>query len=204
VHYVHGGSEFVQDAISFEIELSSSSGGSNSVLPKEMHVRQRFRLQISIRPLNDVPRIELGPELKGGRPLRIAEGTTKLLSQDLINVIDPDNTKAEIVVTLVPAGGNALPGHIENERFPGQARNSFTLEDLAQGRVSFVHQVHIRRFAENGAYAGCPITHGIHCKKSVKTKCQFKKRLEGKKSEIQCQQNFILSTFNPKLNISGV
>jgi uncharacterized C2H2 Zn-finger protein len=26
---------------------------------------------------------------------------------------------------------------------------------------------------------GCPFTHGIHCKKSVKTKCQFKKRLGG-------------------------
>ena len=34
-----------------------------------------------------------------------------------------------------------MPGHIENERFPGQARNSFTLEDLSNGRVSFVHQV---------------------------------------------------------------
>jgi hypothetical protein len=37
-------------------------------------------------------------------------------------------------------------------------------------------------------YTGCPITHGIHCKKSAKTKCQFKKRLEGKKSKIQCQK----------------
>ena len=55
-------------------------------------------------------------------------------------MIDPDSTKADLVVTLVPAGGgSALPGHIANERFAGQARNSFTLEDLAQGRVSFVH-----------------------------------------------------------------
>jgi hypothetical protein len=30
--------------------------------------------------------------------------------------------------------------------------------------------------------------HGIYCKKSVKTKCQFKKRLGGKKSKIQCQK----------------
>jgi hypothetical protein len=40
------------------------------------------------------------------------------------------------------------------------------------------------------ACTGCPITHGIHCKKSVKTKCQFKKQLGGrKKSEIQCPKN---------------
>jgi hypothetical protein len=30
-------------------------------------------------------------------------------------------------------------------------------------------------------HTGCPITHGIYCKKSAKTKCQFKKRLGGKK-----------------------
>jgi hypothetical protein len=45
---------------------------------------------------------------------------------------------------------------------------------------------------------------GFIVKKSVKTKCQFKKRLGGKKSEIQCKKNFILSAFNPKLSISGV
>ena len=38
-------------------------------------------------------------------------------------------------------GDTTLPGHIENQRFPGQARNSFTLEDLEQERVSFVHDV---------------------------------------------------------------
>lgn len=107
-----------------------------------MRVKQRFRLQISIRPQNDVPKIELAGALKDGKPLRIAEGTTKLLTEDLLNVIDPDSTKAEIVITLVPASGDtSLPGHIENQRFPGQARNSFTLEDLHQGRVSFVHDV---------------------------------------------------------------
>jgi hypothetical protein len=37
-------------------------------------------------------------------------------------------------------------------------------------------------------YTWCPITHGIHCIKSVKTKCQFYKRLGGKKSEIQCKK----------------
>jgi hypothetical protein len=30
-------------------------------------------------------------------------------------------------------------------------------------------------------HTGYPITHWIHCKKSVKTKCQFKKRLGGGK-----------------------
>jgi hypothetical protein len=33
--------------------------------------RQRFRLQISIRPHNDVPKIEMGPALKGKAVERI-------------------------------------------------------------------------------------------------------------------------------------
>ena len=41
----------------------------------------------------------------GGKALRIASGTTKLLNDDLINVLDPDSTKAEISITLVPASG---------------------------------------------------------------------------------------------------
>ena len=131
---MHDGSESSPDAIIFEIELKSGSD-----LPREMRVRQRFRLQISIRPVNDPPQIGLTV-----KSLKIAEGTAKVLTDDLIKVVDPDNSRSEIVVSLVPARDEAVPGHIENERFPGQARDSFSLEDLFQGRVSFVH--HVSRF----------------------------------------------------------
>ena len=50
---MHDGSESTKDAVIFEIELSSS----RTPLDPEMRVRQRFRLQISIRPTNDVPSI---------------------------------------------------------------------------------------------------------------------------------------------------
>ena len=135
VYYVHDGSESTPDAIIFEIELKSG----NSDLPREMRIRQRFRLQISIRPVNDPPQIGLTV-----KSLKIAEGTAKVLTDDLIKVVDPDNSPSEIVVSLVPARDEAVPGHIQNERFPGQARDSFSLEDLFQGRVSFVHHVSIR------------------------------------------------------------
>lgn len=76
--------------------------------------------------------------------MRIAQGTSKLLTEDLFQVQDPDSTNSEVVITLVPASGSVtMPGHIENQRFPGQVRNAFTLEDLYQGRVSFVHDVSI-------------------------------------------------------------
>jgi hypothetical protein len=42
---------------------------------------------------------------------------------------------------------------------------------------------------------GCPITHGIHCKKSVKMKCQFKKTAWRKKMWNAMSINFILSIF---------
>ena len=94
----------------------------------------------------------MGPGLQSG--LRIAEGTSKILTSDMISVTDPDSTNADLVITLVPANGNTvMPGHIENERFSGQARNSFTLEDLSNGRVSFVHQVNILFEINGGAHA---------------------------------------------------
>ena len=60
VYYIHDGSEFSTDVIIFEIELSNH--GSVSSLPAELQLRQRFQLQISIRPQNDVPKIELGTQ----------------------------------------------------------------------------------------------------------------------------------------------
>ncbi len=67
VFYVNDGSEHMQDAVVFEIELTSANGE----LPPEMRLRQRFRLQISIRPVNDVPHIEVNK----GQPLRIGKDT---------------------------------------------------------------------------------------------------------------------------------
>ena len=55
VYYIHDGSEFSTDSIFFEIELSTQ--GARTSLPVEMQVKQRFQLQISIRPQNDVPKI---------------------------------------------------------------------------------------------------------------------------------------------------
>ena len=155
---MHDGSESSPDAIIFEIELKSGSD-----LPREMRVRQRFRLQISIRPVNDPPQIGLTV-----KSLKIAEGTAKVLTDDLIKVVDPDNSRSEIVVSLVPARDEAVPGHIENERFPGQARDSFSLEDLFQGRVSFVH--HVSRFT----YIRVPVKKNIYLLLNMQSRAETK------------------------------
>ena len=94
-------------------------------------------LQISVRPKNDVPYIEL----RRGALLRLAKGTKKLLPSNLFEVKDPDDDPSEIAITLVsPVTGEEtlMYGHIENERFPGQRQTRFTLEDLKNDNVYYV------------------------------------------------------------------
>jgi hypothetical protein len=45
-------------------------------------------------------------------------------------------------------------------------------------------------------HTGCPITHGIHCKKSVKTNCQFLKNgLEEKKVKFNVKKPLVGQPF---------
>ena len=97
----------------------------------------KYFLQISVRPKNDVPYIEL----RRGALLRLAKGTKKLLPSNLFEVKDPDDDPSEIAITLVsPVTGEEtlMYGHIENERFPGQRQTRFTLEDLKKDNVYYV------------------------------------------------------------------
>lgn len=87
-----------------------------------------------------MPKIVLDPELNK-KPPKIFEGTKMDLNEKMIHVIDPDNTKEEIIITLLPTLNQSIPGYIENERFPNQARNSFSYNDLTLGKVKFVYQV---------------------------------------------------------------
>ena len=94
-------------------------------------MRHRFTLEISVRPKNDVPVIEL----RRGAMLRLAKGTKKLLPSNLFDVKDPDDEPSEIAVTLVSpvTGEETLSyGHIENERFPGILFNSS--RDIKNGK----------------------------------------------------------------------
>lgn len=100
-------------------------------------MRHRFSLQISIRPKNDIPIIEL----RRGALLRLAKGTKKLLPSNIFDVKDPDDDAADIAITLVSpvTGEETLSyGHIENERFPGQRQTRFSLEDLKKDNVYYV------------------------------------------------------------------
>jgi SCY1-like protein 2 len=79
---------------------------------------------------------------------------------------------------------------VEDDDILNPAADMFTL-----GMLAFTLYNSKPLFTNSGSWStfrrNCTevIKHGIHCKKSVKTKCQFKKRLGRKKSEIQCQQD---------------
>ena len=82
VYYVNEGMEYLQDSIVMEIEFVPSKSKGKSELPQFLRVRQRFLLQISIRPINDKPRIDVHDRL-----VRVASGTRKHLSPDMFQVM---------------------------------------------------------------------------------------------------------------------
>ena len=131
VQYINDGSEYLQDSMVFELEFSTSFS-----VPQHLKMRHRFTLEISVRPKNDVPVIEL----RRGAMLRLAKGTKKLLPSNLFDVKDPDDEPSEIAVTLVSpvTGEETLSyGHIENERFPGNRFCSIQAEISKMGNLSF-------------------------------------------------------------------
>ena len=82
VYYVNEGMEYLQDSIVMEIEFVPSKSKGKSELPQFLRVRQRFLLQISIRPINDKPRIDVHDRL-----VRVASGTRKHLSPEMFQVM---------------------------------------------------------------------------------------------------------------------
>ena len=82
VYYVNEGMEYLQDSIVMEIEFVPSKSKGKAELPQFLRVRQRFLLQISIRPINDKPRIDVHDRL-----VRVASGTRKHLSPDMFQVM---------------------------------------------------------------------------------------------------------------------
>jgi hypothetical protein len=89
--------------------------------------------------------------------------------------------KAEVINLLSNIQGSADVIKFSKESPAAELRLKALRNIQSCSRVSYAQ-------LRSTIYTGYPITHGTHCKKSVKTKCQLKKRLGGKKSEIQCQK----------------
>ncbi|XP_076614950.1 chondroitin sulfate proteoglycan 4-like isoform X2 [Chaetodon auriga] len=129
VMYVHSGSEVQQDFFMFSVFSSNKRG-----LPVFLKGSRLHRFDISISPVNDAPVLSL-PE---GNLFTLVEKSKRQLTTDVLRVLDPDSSPAELVFSSL-GNRNTEAGHLEHQDYPGRAINLFSLNDLEEGKISFVH-----------------------------------------------------------------
>lgn len=117
--YLHDGSE-TPAADSFGFTVSDGAGGSLSATS----------FALTITAVNDAPVIATNAGTSVG------EGTSKTLTTAMLSATDADNTAAQLRYTLV-----ALPAHgaLKLSGSALAAGGSFTQDDLANGRVAYLH-----------------------------------------------------------------
>ncbi|XP_055369493.1 chondroitin sulfate proteoglycan 4-like isoform X2 [Betta splendens] len=129
VMYIHSGSEDQNDFFMFSVFASNKKE-----LPGFLKGNRLLRFDISIIPVNDAPVLSL-PE---GNILTLLQRTKQQLTTDILRVSDPDSRPAELVFSSL---GNlsAEAGHLEHKDYPGRAISLFSLQDLEEGKINFVH-----------------------------------------------------------------
>ena len=118
VVYVHDGSESASDSFIFDVSDPAGAGPESQLF------------SLSVNPVNDAPTLDVN------LGTTVDEGAAKLLSAAELSASDPDNTAAEIVYTITAGPQH---GQLELSTNLGQAIAGFTQEDLAAGRVVYVH-----------------------------------------------------------------
>ncbi|XP_027880417.1 chondroitin sulfate proteoglycan 4-like isoform X2 [Xiphophorus couchianus] len=129
VMYVHSGSEDQNDFFMFSI--LSNNKKPLPVLLEDNHVH---RFNISITPVNDPPVLSL-PQ---GNLFTLPEKSKRQLTTDMLRVSDPDNSPEDLVFNSM-GNLNSEAGYLENLDYPGRPINLFSLSDLEEGKISFVH-----------------------------------------------------------------
>ncbi|XP_037121566.1 chondroitin sulfate proteoglycan 4-like isoform X2 [Syngnathus acus] len=128
VMYVHSGSEDLHDYFTFSIFSSS-----NKKLPAYLREHHLYRFDINISPINDAPVLSL----PRGNIFNILQNTKRQLTRDMLNVSDPDSSQADLVFNSM--GNFVEAGHLEHEDHPDRVIKVFSLHDLEEGKISFVH-----------------------------------------------------------------
>ncbi|XP_062415007.1 chondroitin sulfate proteoglycan 4-like [Pungitius pungitius] len=129
VIYVHSGSEDQHDFFTFSVFTNKRKTPPVFLKGNRLH-----RFDISISPVNDAPVLSL-PE---GNLFTLLEESSRQLTADWLKVWDPDSSPAELVFSSL-GDLNAEVGHLEHQDYPGRAINLFPLNDLAEGKICFVH-----------------------------------------------------------------
>ncbi|XP_046827516.1 chondroitin sulfate proteoglycan 4 isoform X1 [Vespa crabro] len=148
IQYMHDGSETTEDSMILELTLVAGRGYT---LPGYLRGRLRFPLHVNVTPVNDPPLLEI-PTAK---VLRLAQGTRKTLTKELIWAIDADTPSETLVYTVLRTDTDA--GHIERVTYPSKPIDTFTQAELMQGLIAYVH----RGNAKPNAMLGLQVSDGI-------------------------------------------
>ncbi|XP_070515030.1 chondroitin sulfate proteoglycan 4 isoform X2 [Cardiocondyla obscurior] len=148
IQYMHDGSETTEDSMILELTLVAGTGYT---LPGYLQGRLRFPLHVNVTPVNDPPLLEI-PTAK---VLRLAQGTRKTLTKELIWAIDADTPSEMLIYTVLRADTDA--GHIERVTQPFRPIDTFTQAELMQGLIAYVH----RGNAKPNAMLGLQVSDGI-------------------------------------------
>lgn len=120
VAFVHNGS----DTLNAGFDILLIDGGENGT------IADTDSFALSVTPVDDAP---LAATNNG---LSVNEGSTTVISVAALSTTDSDTNPADVIFTITSAPGN---GHIALAASPGSAVTSFTLDDLQNNRVVYVH-----------------------------------------------------------------
>ncbi|XP_015997835.2 chondroitin sulfate proteoglycan 4 isoform X3 [Rousettus aegyptiacus] len=132
VRYVHDGSEETRDYFTFSV-----SSNSKEEMPLYLQGHVPYVFNIIVIPVNDPPYLKL-PE---GNLLLLFEKSKKQLTPDIIHVSDPDTDSLSLSLSVL-GNFDSDAGFLENTNDPGRAVNGFTLGDLKDGNIFYVHRGH--------------------------------------------------------------
>ncbi|XP_019937105.2 chondroitin sulfate proteoglycan 4-like isoform X1 [Paralichthys olivaceus] len=128
VMYVHSGSEDQNDFFMF------STFSSKKEVPVFLKGKRLHQFDISISPVNDAPVLSL-PE---GNIFTLLEKSKRQLTTDVLRVSDPDSSSEGLMFSSLGELYTEA-GHLQHEDYPERAVNMFSLNDLEEGKISFVH-----------------------------------------------------------------
>ncbi|KOC68137.1 Chondroitin sulfate proteoglycan 4, partial [Habropoda laboriosa] len=131
IQYMHDGSETTEDSMILEVTLVAGAGYT---LPGYLQGRLRFPLHVNVTPVNDPPLLEIST----AKVLRLAQGTRKILTKELIWAIDADTPSDMLVYTVLRTDADA--GYVERVTDPSQPIDTFTQAELMQGLIAYVHR----------------------------------------------------------------
>jgi len=116
LRYVNNGSENTSDSFTFTAADGTTTLGTAT-------------FNFTVAPVNDAPTIV-------NTGATVAEGGSRVITTANLRATDPDSASSSLVYTVTTAPTN---GRLENTTNAGVAITSFTQDDLAAGRVRFVH-----------------------------------------------------------------